>query len=328
MQETSTIFTVLSQSAFVTLYASLLLVVPGFLIDFFSRKSVPRESMSNDKNLLYYLSLSGLNYGLWIIPAFLIYESGFYLVHPLRTVALVFFAVLVTPLLISILISFSYTFGWERWIREKVFHVRYIDPIPTAWESMLVQKDKPEWVMIQLKDGNTVGGIYSSQSYGSSDLAHQDFFLEQVCVFDAKNNAWQFVAHSKGMYIPAEQITLIEFWEAEEVTAKKGKKTEGDAESAESKTTGREQVLSYSANQFDIGKLPSGKSFRPSDIQGDRIDMHCENLRSIPGALGSIGSVNEKYIYNRLPNAKTPDYLYAKSEESGESDGTKASGKK
>lgn len=318
---------ILLNGAFITIYASLLLFVPGFLIDFFSRKSVPRENLSDSKNVYYYLSLSGVNYALWVVPAYFVYKSGYYAAHPIGTIFLVFLAILGTPVLISLLISYSYGKQWERRVREKI-GLRYIDPIPTAWESMLVQKDQPEWVMILLKDGSTVGGIYSSKSYGSTDLAHQDFFLEQVCRLDSDGKSWEFVPHSKGMYIPAEQIVLIEFWEAVEISAKKEKKTVGDAESVQPKQTNQEHVLSCSTDQFAAKTFVSAKSFQPSDIQLDRIVTNGESSKSISAGLGSIASDTGEYVYQYPPKTSAPDYLYSKTEKPEESGGAGASGKK
>ena len=52
-------------------------------------------------------------------------------------------------------------------------------PFPTAWDYYF-DKRNPSWVLVHLKDGTLIGGLFGDDSYATSFPTDGDIYLEKV----------------------------------------------------------------------------------------------------------------------------------------------------
>lgn len=97
----------------------------------------------------------------------------------------------------------------SEFIAEKI-----ILPIPKSWDYIFGQK-KIYWIIIYLKNGEKVAGLYSSNSYTSSYPEPHDIYIEENWNFrevDGKKIFEEKVERTEGMWIAAGEISRIEFF--------------------------------------------------------------------------------------------------------------------
>jgi hypothetical protein len=81
--------------------------------------------------------------------------------------------------------------------------------IPTAWD-YLFSKFEPAWVVVTLKNGNKIYGFMSTNSYLSSDPKERDIYISHMLSKSAEG-ALEFVNNTRGVYIHADEVSVIEF---------------------------------------------------------------------------------------------------------------------
>lgn len=88
--------------------------------------------------------------------------------------------------------------------------MKTIHPIPSAWDKTFVEIDDC-WILITLKDGTRIGGIWDAAATASSDPGERDIFLPRPYRVDTAGD-WTDTPRSMGMLIKADQLALIEFF--------------------------------------------------------------------------------------------------------------------
>ena len=90
-----------------------------------------------------------------------------------------------------------------------------ISPIPTSWDYIFSSR-KPYWVILHLKDGRNIGGVYGSNSFTSSFPNPQDIYLEEVWLLDENNSFVESIDKSAGILMKMNEISSIEFFKYEQ----------------------------------------------------------------------------------------------------------------
>ena len=87
--------------------------------------------------------------------------------------------------------------------------MRTVHHIPGAWDWHF-SRQRPSWVVVRLKDGSRVFGLFHNRSFAASDPEQRDIYLEaQFRVLDG--GEWAPVEDTDGVLIKSEEIALIEF---------------------------------------------------------------------------------------------------------------------
>lgn len=89
------------------------------------------------------------------------------------------------------------------------FKINKIHPVPTAWDYFFSQQE-PVWLIVTLKSGKTVYGVFSKHSFASSDPDERDIYIEKVYSL-ADDETWIEDKHSRGILIDKSEIETIEF---------------------------------------------------------------------------------------------------------------------
>ena len=88
------------------------------------------------------------------------------------------------------------------------------NPIPTAWDYYFNKKE-PCFVVITLKTGKTIYGLFSENSFASSEQSERDLYIEKTYNYNDEAE-WNEVPRNKGIYLNKEDIETIEFYSMEE----------------------------------------------------------------------------------------------------------------
>lgn len=194
-------------------YNTLGFIVPGFLIDLIIRFFIPKRELSDQNNLLYYLSLSSLNYAVWSGLVYAVFKVDYFSTHPIATGLAWFWVIFIGPIIIANLILLAYRCKWidkiAKWIRLHRIH-----PIPTAWDFKFINISQRKWVIVVLTDGEQIAGLMHEDSFASSDPSERDIYLEEI--YDIKDSGvWEKIERTDGILIKGEAIKFVQFWNDE-----------------------------------------------------------------------------------------------------------------
>lgn len=103
-----------------------------------------------------------------------------------------------------------------RWLRNRKFFRKYmLKPEVSAWD-YIFSSPQSYWVILHLRDGRNIGGVYSTKSFTSSFPYKQDIYLEEIWRLDENKKFADKIERSAGLWIVAEEISSIEFFVYEE----------------------------------------------------------------------------------------------------------------
>jgi uncharacterized protein DUF6338 len=99
-------------------------------------------------------------------------------------------------------ISYLKIAEWEP-IKNRILH-----PFPTSWDYVFSKRNE-EWVIVHLKDGRTIGGLFASKSFASSYPAKEQIYIEDVWKLDDNGKFEKSLNNS--LLILNDEIMGIEF---------------------------------------------------------------------------------------------------------------------
>jgi hypothetical protein len=192
-------------------------LVPGFVWSATLSMMVPSRKPSQQIGFLNYLTLSCVNHGLWSWLLLPMFTTGFVESHPTWTGIIMFVVGFVSPVCLGLL---SAEFRQKKRIGRLLqrFGARTIDPTPTAWDWHF-SRAKPYWVLVTLKDGSRIYGLFGYQSFAGDDPANHDLYLERAYrpIGEGEYTEWAPVEDSAGVLITADELSVIEFRKLTEV---------------------------------------------------------------------------------------------------------------
>lgn len=89
------------------------------------------------------------------------------------------------------------------WTGLKIAH-----PIPTSWDYVFANLKSAVWILVTLKSGERIFGLFGGQSFASSDLSQRDLYIE-----DIRNEDWSPIeddGRTRGIWLSEEEIRLVE----------------------------------------------------------------------------------------------------------------------
>jgi hypothetical protein len=178
-----------------------LLMLPGIVSMKTFDLLVPGELRTAGQQALEVVTYGLLNFGLWYVVVTDVLmprrESDPW-VFRLGFVGIFF----VSPIALGI--AANAILRWKRlrrWIRH---------PVPTAWDYHF-GKGRAGWVLIRLKSGLLVGGLFGPESFASS-YPHRDLYLQQTWTLDQDGRFLEPVQQSKGVIVSMEDCETLEFF--------------------------------------------------------------------------------------------------------------------
>ncbi len=183
-------------------------LVPGFDWSAVLAMRVPARMGSPQIRFLESLTLSCINHGLWSWVLFPVFKTGYLDQHPYLSGLFLFGITYVSPVILGLLSGMlqqkDAVARFLRWLGLRTAHAT-----PRAWDRHFARSE-PCWVLVTLKDGSRVYGLFHRRSFAASDPEHRDLFLE-AHFHPTDGGQWAPVEDSGGVLIMAEEIAVVEF---------------------------------------------------------------------------------------------------------------------
>lgn len=181
----------------------IMLFMPGFVSLVIYDLLVAGEKRDFSQSLFQVIGFSFLNYAalFWLIM--IIKQPNFYTMHPVWYFISKFSIMLILPVLWPIIFLKLFSL--------KFFSNRLIHPIKCAWD-FIFNKRESFWVIVHLKNGKRIGGMYADKSFTSSYPVKEQIYLEQVWELGENGDFKNPIARSRGILIEGEEIMSVEFF--------------------------------------------------------------------------------------------------------------------
>jgi hypothetical protein len=185
------------------LWLVVLFVVPGFIGLKFHDLLSPQGVRRPADQVIDAIAYSCINYALMMVPIFAIEQAQIRQAHPMWYAAFYAFVLLFAPL------GWTSVFVWLR--KTQFFQGSMPHPTLKPWDFVFSQR-RSFWVIVTLKDGTRIGGLYGDQSFASSLPAREQLYLEQTWVINDDGGFERARHESAGILILADEITTVELF--------------------------------------------------------------------------------------------------------------------
>jgi hypothetical protein len=105
-----------------------------------------------------------------------------------------------------------YPFIVKSFLKLKFIKNILLDPMGKAWDHFFSLRSAC-YVLIHLKNGNMIGGIFANKSYASTYPFPEDIYLQEVWKVDGTGRFFNKIPNTKGIWICKDNIDYIEFFE-------------------------------------------------------------------------------------------------------------------
>lgn len=186
-----------------TLSWFLVFFVPGFISIKVYGLLVPSDERNWSNSLLEAVSYSCINFAVLYVLIAAVSRPGYREAQPSWYYLAWFVLLFVAPTLWPVLGRMVLT---ARLLRGKIVH-----PTPKAWDYYFGQ-GKPCWVLVHLKDGNLVGGLYGEESFASSYPKSEDIYLQETWRLGNHGEFVKKVPQTHGTWVSGQAVDFIEFF--------------------------------------------------------------------------------------------------------------------
>lgn len=204
-----------------TVLFSLAFVAPGFVAVRTMGLLVALPEESGNAFLLRCLTYSFINHALWFWKTSSLYLETLRIgLLPLESWSQgpIWWWWLVIGVLSPMVLGVA--LGWSRQnnLAGRLFQVlrlRTLYPASSAWDRSFEISDQPRFVVVRLKDGSTVyGGFVDGSFAGATPCPHDLYLRKQFSL--GETGEWSEVPRTMGVYIAADQVSVLEFYENEQ----------------------------------------------------------------------------------------------------------------
>lgn len=180
----------------------LIIILPGFISLKIWKLLIPSHDHRISDYFIETICYSAINFSFlfWLIPI-ANQQKGF-----------LFF---ICYLIIMIVAPCIWPFLWKLLITCKLFKGHLIHPTQKAWDYYFGLGNMC-FMLIHLKNGNLIGGLYYKNSFASSYPENQDLYLKEVWKINKKGEFISKIDRTDGMLITYDVIDYIELFKATE----------------------------------------------------------------------------------------------------------------
>jgi hypothetical protein len=192
------------------LFIILAFVVPGFVMSVVRSQFATGRPQKGSEQVLGYLALSAINYGVFSWLVYILAATGFAGIHPGWAALLWFTIILIGPAMLGAGLGIAI----QRDLFRPLFARLRLQPVhvvPTAWDYQFGRLREAHWILVELKNGSTVAGFFGTRSFASSDPEERDIFIEQVYRID-EDDRWHPMKNGHGTLIAQGEVRSVDFW--------------------------------------------------------------------------------------------------------------------
>lgn len=178
-------------------------VIPGFVSIKLYSLIYPSAPVDSDKRLIDAVAYSSINYALLFWPIYLVESSNLRQSNQNLYTAFYVVVLLIAPILWVVLLTWLRTMDWfQRWVPH---------PTERAWDYVFGKRNT-NWIVVTLKDGSRVGGLYGSNSFASSSPVPQQIYLEKSWEVNDDGGLEREHVDTAGVLIVQADILKIQFY--------------------------------------------------------------------------------------------------------------------
>lgn len=177
--------------------------VPGFISMKVYSLLVASEKTNFSQALSEAIGFSAINFASlsWLI--IIINKGTFFKTNFFLYLLINIFIIFIAPILWTI---FYVNIAKSKYLKKYI-----ISPIKNPWDFFFEQK-KSFWVIVNLKNGEKIAGVYSQNSFASAFPHKEQIYLEEFWSLDEKENFKRKKNSTCGILILGEEIKSIEFY--------------------------------------------------------------------------------------------------------------------
>lgn len=180
-----------------------LFFVPGFIYLKVYRLFIAETKTDFSKDLYEAIGYSFINAIIYAYPLYLINLNDFIVDHSIFYFLIVFFIIIVSPILGACLF---YSISKRKWFSKIM-----INPTKSSWDSFFSKRES-YFVIVTLKNGRKICGKYGMNSFSSTYPNPKEIYLEEVWELNQNNGFGRKVEQTEGILITENEISTIEFF--------------------------------------------------------------------------------------------------------------------
>ncbi|MCX2781528.1 DUF6338 family protein [Microbulbifer thermotolerans] len=176
-------------------------VIPGFVAIKAYELFFPSQRMDSSKQVVDAVAYSCFNYSVLIWPIYLVEHYDLQSKYPFAYGAFYFFVFFIAPVF--------WVYLWKKIRQTEYFQKLVPHPTQKPWDFVFGQR-KAYWVIVNLKNGEKVAGMYGPNSFASSAPADEQIYLEQLWVLNEDDGFERPAEQTAGVIILSSEIKSIE----------------------------------------------------------------------------------------------------------------------
>lgn len=95
---------------------------------------------------------------------------------------------------------------------KKCIEKHIVDPIRRPWDSLFARRE-PYYIIVHLKDGRTIAGMYGQDSLAAAYPMKEQLYLQETWTINTYTGQWSRVGGTKGVLILGDEILCLELLE-------------------------------------------------------------------------------------------------------------------
>ena len=177
-------------------------MIPGFISIKVYELLFPTQAINYGEKVIDALAYSCINYALLLWPIIAVEQSTLRQSWPNSYALFYLFVLFIAPAL--------WVLAWK-WIRERdYFQAMVPHPTQKPWDFVFGQR-KTYWIVVTLKDGKKIAGMYGINSFASSAPAEEQLYMEQEWILNDEGGFDRPAEQTAGVIILASEIVSVEF---------------------------------------------------------------------------------------------------------------------
>jgi len=182
----------------------ILFFIPGFISLKIYDFLILGEKRDFSKSFAEAIGYSCLNYGAFSWLLLIIHSNNFHNTNPICYFIFIFLILFIFPIIWPILFIQA--------LKYKPLKKYFNNLIPKPWDYVFLKRE-PYWIIIYLKNGNKVAGIYDMDSFASLYPVEEQIYMQQAWKLDDQDRFIKAIERSKGVIVMREEISLIKFFQ-------------------------------------------------------------------------------------------------------------------
>jgi len=176
--------------------------IPGFISMKVYHIMIAIDKVNFSESIVEAVAFSSINYAAlsWLI--ILIYNYDIASNNLFWFIVFVIFIIFIAPIIWTVL--------FINITKSKLLRKYILNPIKNPWDYFFDLKESC-WVIVNLKNGEKIGGVYSEKSFSSAYPRNEQIYLEELWELDENGNFLNKKNRTKGVIIFGDEMKSIEF---------------------------------------------------------------------------------------------------------------------